>query len=84
MVQTRKWRTGSFNEKMIILAPANGGFMECKYCKHEIDDRTDDYFNSDHSKIKCPHCEEWQDTTLVFVWRKLIDYFSANNSSHRD
>lgn len=32
----------------------------CKFCGKQIDGRTDDNYNSDHSQIKCPYCGEWQ------------------------
>ncbi|MCP4569470.1 MAG: hypothetical protein GY841_17985 [FCB group bacterium] len=34
--------------------------MICKYCNCDIPDKTDDYYNNDHSKIYCPTCKSWQ------------------------
>lgn len=28
----------------------------CKSCGEEIDLRTDDYYNIDHTKVGCPYC----------------------------
>jgi len=33
--------------------------FKCPYCCEEINGKTDDHYNTAHTKIQCPHCKTW-------------------------
>jgi DNA-directed RNA polymerase subunit RPC12/RpoP len=36
------------------------GYYVCDECGNKINGKTDDNYNSSHSKIQCPECNHWQ------------------------
>jgi len=39
--------------------------IKCESCGKNIDDRTDDNYNAEHTKIQCPDCYVWNDLSIL-------------------
>ena len=52
--------------------------MNCIYCNSFIEDREDDNYNIDHSKIQCPACNEWQNVNSSIKIERVKDLDPEN------
>ena len=56
------------------------GFLECLNCGNAISTKTDDFYNSDHSEIRCPECGGNHWIFLDDGCEKLVLIPTFNNS----
>jgi hypothetical protein len=53
-----KYEIEQFNFRRTYKKPEQD-IIKCLKCMYDIDLRTDDNFNADHSEYQCPSCENW-------------------------